>query len=116
MFEAQPGSHKKHWKRFTDAVIQVVSVKSDPVFLLWGEKAQSREDLIRRSAGSGAKIIRSSHPSPRSAHRSCGDSPPFIGSRPFSKTNELLCKSGRSKIDWTLGPCTFPPCEGTKIA
>ncbi len=43
----RPGCHLgRGWERFTDAVIRVVTEKSDPVFLLWGEKAQEKEKHI----------------------------------------------------------------------
>jgi len=101
----QRGSHQgKGWESFTDAVIRVVSKESDPVFILWGEKAQSKEKHITRTTGSPGKTIKSSHPSPISANRPCDDSPPFIDSKPFSKANELLRRSGRGEIDWNLIP------------
>lgn len=85
-------------------MIRIVIRKSDPVFLLWGGDAQGKEKLITRIAGSSGKIIKSSHPSPRSAYRPCGDSPPFLCSRPFSKVNKLLRRLGRGEIDWNLVP------------
>jgi uracil-DNA glycosylase len=91
------------WETFTDAVIRIVTEQSGPVFLLWGKDAQRKEALITRIGGSPDKIFKSSHPSPISAYRPCGDSPPFFGSKPFSRANKVL---GRSKrIDWTLPPC-----------
>jgi uracil-DNA glycosylase len=99
------GSHRRQgWERFTDAVIRVVTEESDPVFLLWGCEAQRKVKGITRISGSSDKIIRSSHPSPRSAHRPCGDSPPFTGSKPFSKANDILRASGKGSIDWNLSP------------
>jgi uracil DNA glycosylase len=80
-------------------VIRVVADKSDPVFILWGAKAQGKADLITRIAGFPGMIIKSSHPSPQSANRSCLGSPPFIGSEPFSKANGFLGEGG---LDWNL--------------
>ncbi len=100
----KPRSHRgRGWERFTDAVIQIVTEQRNPVFLLWGKDAQGKEKLITRITGSPAKIIKSSHPSPISAYRPCGDSPPFIDSEPFSKANELL--GSKRQMDWTLPPC-----------
>ena len=98
-------SHQgKGWETFTDAVIRVVSQESDPVFLLWGKEAQGKAELITRITGSPGRIIKSSHPSPPAAYRPCCDSPPFIGSKPFSKVNDLLGRLGRDEIDWNLSP------------
>ena len=36
------------------------------------------------------------------ASRACLGSPPFAGSRPFSRANGLLRGSGRGEIDWNL--------------
>jgi len=101
----RPGSHRgSGWERFTDGVIRVVTEKSDPVFLLWGKEAQGKEELITRITGSPGKIIKSSHPSPPAPYRSCLDSPPFIGNRPFSKANDLLRGSRGGGIDWNPAP------------
>jgi uracil-DNA glycosylase len=108
--EGESGKHRRIWKPFTDAVIQVVTKKSDPVFVLWGQKAQEKEGLITRITGSSGKIIRSSHPSPISSHRPCRDSPPFIRSKPFSKANGLLREQTqvRSTGTWhRVSPLTF---------
>jgi uracil-DNA glycosylase len=40
--------------------------------------------------------IESVHPSPLSASRG------FFGSRPFSRTNELLAELGAEPVDWRL--------------
>lgn len=93
--EAQAGSHRKRgWEKFTDRVIQVLSERDDPVvFVLWGAFAQGKESMIRRPPHA---VIKSAHPSPLSAHNG------FWGSKPFSKTNALLKKWGKSPIDWSL--------------
>lgn len=95
------GSHLKRWKPFTDEVIKVTSdTKADRVvFMLWGCNAQKKAKLIDESRHT---IIRSSHPSPRSASRPCRGSPPFSASKPFSKANEILTDSGQALIDWSL--------------
>jgi uracil-DNA glycosylase len=96
-----PRSHMGVWSRFTDAVIRTVVRERDPVVLLWGADAHAKEVLIRSITGSVTRVIKSSHPSPRSANRPCLGSPPFIGSSPFSQTNELLQGDA---IDWNLTP------------
>ena len=89
------GSHqKKGWEQFTDAVIRIVSQKhSGVVFLLWGNYAQAKTDLIDTSKHF---ILKSVHPSPLSASRG------FFGCKHFSKTNELLTQNGKTPIDWDL--------------
>jgi uracil-DNA glycosylase len=101
----QPDSHRgKGWEHFTDAVIRVVANESDPVFLLWGARAQGKEGLIKSVTGAPGKIIKSSHPSPRAANRPCLGSPPFNRSKPFREANRLLTNARRSEIDWSLTP------------
>jgi uracil-DNA glycosylase len=91
----QPASHqKKGWENFTDAVIKTLSdTRQGLVFILWGKFAQSKEALIDTSKH---YIIKSAHPSPFSADSG------FFGSRPFSKTNDILKKLGKEPIDWTI--------------
>ena len=88
-----PGSHSKAgWEHFTDAVIEAVNRKTSPVvFVLWGAPAMKKARLIDESRHF---IVSSAHPSPLSASRG------FLGSKPFSKINSLLEKSGLGAIDW----------------
>ncbi len=90
----EPNSHKSlGWEKFTDAAIQAVSDKSDPVvFALWGAYAQKKEKLVdtRRH-----RIVKTAHPSPLSAKM-------FLGSRPFSAINKDLVDLGHAPIDWQL--------------
>ncbi|MBN2173457.1 MAG: uracil-DNA glycosylase [Bacteroidales bacterium] len=91
----QAGSHQnKGWENFTDAAIRKLSdEKENLVFVLWGNYAQAKIDLIDLSKH---YIIRSPHPSPFSADRG------FFGSKPFSKTNHFLQQKGLGTIDWDL--------------
>lgn len=93
---AKPGSHQKQgWETFTDEVIKKISaLRENVVFILWGNYAQQKQNLIDTSKH---LIIKSAHPSPFSAHNG------FFGSRPFSRTNEYLSKNGKKAIDWKLG-------------
>jgi uracil-DNA glycosylase len=91
----QPNSHKgRGWETFTDAIIQALGQKDDPVvFLLWGAYAQKKAALIDERKH---VIIRAAHPSPLSAHRG------FVGSRVFSRTNEALRTLGKPEIRWQI--------------
>ena len=92
----QAGSHQRRgWENFTDEVIRQLSTRHTRlVFILWGSYAQAKEALIDTSKHF---ILKAVHPSPLSVYRG------FFGCRHFSKTNELLIKSGKQPIDWFLG-------------
>lgn len=89
------GSHQKRgWETFTDSIIQAVSAQAQPVvFILWGNHAQKKAELIDANRHC---IIASAHPSPLSARRG------FFGSRPFSRTNAFLQANGRTPVNWVL--------------
>jgi len=85
--------HGKGWERFTDAVIDILAQRPDPiVFLLWGKSAQEK---CHKVMGSHHAVFQAAHPSPYSADR-------FLGCRHFSKTNEFLKKVGKEPIDWNV--------------
>jgi len=89
----QAGSHqRKGWEQFTDAAINKLAGKrNNLVFLLWGNYAIAKRNLIDQSKH---LILTSPHPSPLSASRG------FFGNRHFSLTNEYLMKNGLTPIDW----------------
>ncbi len=89
----QAASHANiGWERFTDAVLRALaSGKEGLVFILWGAFAQKKAAFIKQSRH---HIIKSPHPSPLSAYRG------FLGSKPFSRTNEALRAWGLEEIDW----------------
>lgn len=91
----QANSHKgKGWEIFTDNIIKTLNLRDDPViFILWGNNARKKKDFIDTSKHF---VIESAHPSPLSASRG------FFGSKPFSKTNEILKSLGKSPIDWQI--------------
>lgn len=93
--EGQAYSHRgKGWERLTDTIIEKLNEREQPVvFILWGKPAQEKMKMIDRSKHI---ILTSSHPSPLSAHRG------FLGSKPFSKTNDALLALGEQPIDWQL--------------
>lgn len=87
------GSHQNQgWEIFTNEVIKTLSGKKENlIFILWGKFAQAKEELIDSNKH---HIIKSPHPSPFSAYAG------FFGSKPFSKTNEILKKLDKKEIDW----------------
>lgn len=89
------GSHQnKGWEQFTDQVIRALSAKKTGlVFILWGNYAKQKETLIDQSKHF---IIKSAHPSPFSAYSG------FFGSKPFSKTNQILAQEGKQPINWQV--------------
>ena len=91
----KPASHRNiGWEQFTDAVISKINEKDSPVvFILWGNFARSKKNLISNPKH---LVIESPHPSPFSARNG------FFGSKPFSKTNEFLTKNGLAPINWQL--------------
>lgn len=88
-----PLSHKNYgWEIFTDYLIGKLGSSDKPiVFILWGNYARSKKNLINNK---NHLIIESAHPSPLSASRG------FFGSKPFSKTNKYLIKNNIDPIIW----------------
>lgn len=88
-----PLSHKdKGWEIFTDEIIRKLNNRKKPiVFILWGNYARSKKNLITNK---NHFIIESAHPSPLSASRG------FFGSKPFSKANDFLEKNNIEKVRW----------------
>lgn len=88
-------SHKNiGWEVFTDKIISLVNEKEDPVvFLLWGNNAIKKKNLITNKKH---LILTSVHPSPLSASRG------FFGSKPFSKINNFLISVNKKAIDWQI--------------
>lgn len=90
---SKPLSHKDYgWTIFTDEIIKKLNEREQPIiFILWGSFARSKKEFITNKKH---YIIESAHPSPLSASRG------FFGSRPFSRTNEILKRLGEKEIDW----------------
>lgn len=91
----EPMSHSKiGWEIFTDAVIEKINQKEEPVvFILWGNHARNRKRLITNKKH---LIIEGPHPSPFSANRG------FFGSKPFSRANKFLEENGRKAPSWEI--------------
>ncbi|HHB91962.1 MAG TPA: uracil-DNA glycosylase [Thioploca sp.] len=88
----QAASHRnKGWEQFTDTVIQCISDQREQiVFLLWGNYAQQKGNIIDTNKH---YILKSAHPSPLSARN-------FFGNNHFSKTNRYLKDNGQMPINW----------------
>ncbi|CAB4535665.1 MAG: uracil-DNA glycosylase [Actinobacteria bacterium] len=76
------------WKNLISSILLELS-RRDIVAILWGNSARSAGSIFSHK-------IESVHPSPLSAHRG------FFGSRPFTKTNEILAQIGRDPVNWKL--------------
>ena len=88
-----PGAHQSlGWDRVTNRIIDALTeTQNNWVGIVWGKQAAQ---LIPRFGR--APVVESAHPSPLSAHRG------FFGSRPFSRTNQLLEGMGLGPVDWSL--------------
>ncbi|MEO4054006.1 uracil-DNA glycosylase [Solibacillus sp. CAU 1738] len=93
----EANSHKgKGWEQFTDAVIEKLAMRKDPIiFVLWGRPAQQKAKIINKSDVPHI-VLQAPHPSPLSSYRG------FFGSKPYSKINEQLVAWGKEPIDWCL--------------
>lgn len=89
----KPRSHSTiGWNIFTDKVISIINLyRNMIVFLLWGNDAQKKSNLIDIKKH---YILKASHPSPLSAYRG------FFGCKHFSLTNEILIKNKKKPINW----------------
>lgn len=88
-----PASHrKKGWEAITEHAIRELTARDRPlVAILWGNAAQGLRPVLGETP-----IVASAHPSPLSASRG------FFGSRPFSRTNDLLRAQGAPPVTWQL--------------
>ena len=86
-------SHKKiGWHKFTDAVIKNISEKREGiVFLLWGNFARQKKELIDTSKH---HVLEAPHPSPLARG--------FLGCKHFSQCNALLEQQGKEAINWQV--------------
>lgn len=92
----RPGTPASHrglgWEEVTGRAIEALVERGGPlVAVLWGRDARSLAQHLH-----GIPCIESAHPSPLSARHG------FFGSRPFSRTNQLLTEAGADPVDWRL--------------
>lgn len=97
MLSVEAGKAASHsnigWQNFTDAVIKAISEKKEHVvFMLWGNFARSKKDLIDCSRH---LVLEAAHPSPLARGA-------FFGCRHFSQCNNYLKSHGLEPIDWTI--------------
>ena len=87
------GSHRgKGWEEVTACALDALVRRGGPlVAILWGRDARNLAPQLH-----GIPVVESAHPSPLSARSG------FFGSRPFSRTNDLLIRQGSQPIDWSL--------------
>lgn len=90
-----PASHRgKGWEAVTECAIRALAARDQPlVAILWGRDAGTLKPML---VGGRCASIESPHPSPLSASRG------FFGSRPFSRTNDLLTGMNADPVDWRL--------------
>ena len=93
VLQGMPGSHSKiGWQIFTDKAVSLIQKKQNIIFMLWGNFAKQKKELIEDSN----YILEASHPSPFSANAG------FFGCKHFSKANKILINLGLDPIDWSL--------------
>lgn len=90
----EPGSHRKiGWQIFTDRVISLISEHTEHcVFMLWGNFAKSKIDLIDSNKH---LVLTAAHPSPLARGA-------FFGCKHFSQANDYLKLQGKEEIQWTM--------------
>ena len=92
--EGKPNSHQSlGWSILTDKIISKLSDRGEVIFVLWGNFAQKKMNLIDRQSNN---ILLAPHPSPLASYRG------FFGSRPFSEINNILLRSNKEQIDWQI--------------
>ena len=107
----RPNSHLSWgWPIVTSDIIRICSELPQPiVFLAWGRNAHELVDIYispyeqeKIMKEKKKAVFKTSHPGPLTANRSSGSVPAFIGSKPFSHTNQLLQDMGGEPINWKL--------------
>lgn len=92
---ADPGSHAKEWREFTDAVIRLLNSREEPlVFVLWGRAAQRKKRLIDTDKHA---VIEAPHPAARGKAQVR-----FRESKTFSEVNRMLRKFEQDPIEWAI--------------
>ena len=85
----ESGSHSKlGWQEITEKIVSHCA-NLGAIGLLWGSSARELSHLFDQDS-----LVEGVHPSPLSAHRG------FLGSKPFSRVNQLLENKGKTAIIW----------------
>lgn len=105
----QAATHALAWRALMRLIIEKLILEHDLICVLWGNHAQSYEELILKTAEiknniknniskhEGSEfplILKAVHPSPLSARRG------FFGCGHFLKINQFLYLQGKKIIDW----------------
>ncbi len=106
---AAAASHRNMgWEQFTDCVVDLLNRKREGlVFMLWGSYAQKKGGLVDPARH---LVLRSTHPSPLSAHRG------FLGCGHFSEANRYLQERGGTPINWRPTPHVAPATIETPLS
>ena len=85
----ESASHSKlGWQAVTEEIVRICAANG-AIGILWGNSAKDLANLFSKD-----NLITGVHPSPLSAHRG------FLGSKPFSRANEMLKEAGRREVIW----------------
>lgn len=89
--EGKPLSHVDiGWQKFTNSIISLISVKTDAIFLLWGNVAQTKKGLLKPHS----VVMTSTHPAFAAREKTKWDC------NHFSKVNIELNKRNQKEIQW----------------
>lgn len=87
------GSHLKYWKPVVDKIMEHIAQNNNGiVFMLWGNFAQTYEQMIDTDSN---LVLKARHPSPLAASKG-----PFVGIMHFKLANEYLTKHGKHAVAW----------------
>ena len=87
------GSHLKYWKPVVDKIMEHIAQNNEGiVFMLWGNFAQTYEQMIDTDNN---LVLKARHPSPLAASKG-----PFVGNMHFRLANEYLTKHGKHTVTW----------------
>lgn len=91
--EGRSNSHKnKGWEIFTDKIISLLNEKENIVFMLWGNQAIRKGQLIDRNKH---LVLETYHPSPLANGK-------FFNCNHFILCNDYLKKYNKKEIDWQI--------------